>query len=185
MQQDRSSSSRELSARCGLPVIVRPAPDAARFSLRIDPKHLEATSMAFVLRLPAVISGMAASGGRTAICLGPDEWYLMSPLSEGEAIERGFGELYRTTVHSLVDIGHREIGIDIEGDGAALALRSAIAFDVEAMPVGSGCRTLFDTVQIILLREADSRFRVEVPRSFAEHVQHLLQVVSREIRLGI
>ena len=73
----------------------------------------------------------------------------------------------------------------MEGEAAALALRSAIAFDVEAMPVGSGCRTIFDKAQIVLIREDKNRFRIEVWRSFADHVWGLLQAVSREIALGI
>jgi sarcosine oxidase subunit gamma len=94
-----------------------------------------------------------------------------------------FGRLQ--TPHSLVDISHREVGILVEGEAALLALRSAIAFDVEAMPVGTGCRTVFDKAQIILIRETENRFRIEVWRSFADHVRHILHAVSREIALGI
>jgi sarcosine oxidase, subunit gamma len=166
-------------------LIVRAAADAARFNLRIDPKQLDAASKEYGLNLPRMIGGMMSSGARTAVCLGPDEWYLVAPLSEEESIERGFATLYATIIHSLVNVGHRETGIEISGAGAAFALQSAIAFDVEAMPVGSGCRTLIDKAQIILLREAANRFRIEVWHSFADHVWHLLQTISREIELGI
>lgn len=185
MHRSHSPSGRALRTPQVPPLNISHAADAARFSLRIDPKRLDSVSTAFGLSLPASSGGMVALGGRTAVCLGPDEWYLMAPPAEGEAIERSFGRLYATIAHSLVDVGHREVGIELEGARTALALQSAVAFDVESMPVGSGCRTLFDKVQIILLREAESRFRIEVWRSFADHVWHLLQAVSREIELDI
>ena len=120
-----------------------------------------------------------------AIRLGPDEWYLLAAPAEGEAIAARFAELYAATPHSLVDVSHREVGIEVEGSEALLALRSAIAFDIEAMPVGTGCRTLFDKAQIILIREAEDRFRIEVWRSFADHVWGILEAASREIELDL
>jgi sarcosine oxidase subunit gamma len=162
---------------------IRAAEDAARFSLRIDPSAAATAATAFGAPLPARIGRTAASGGRLALQLGPDEWQLIAPLSEADAIVELFGRLQ--TPHSLVDIGHREVGILVEGEAASLALRSAIAFDVEAMLVGTGCRTVFDKAQIILIRETENRFRIEVWRSFADHVWHILHAASREIALGI
>jgi sarcosine oxidase, subunit gamma len=162
---------------------IRAAEDVARFSLRIDPSAVSTASNAFDVPLPTRIGQTAGSQGRTALQLGPDEWQLLAPLSEADAIVEAFGRLQ--TPHSLVDIGHREVGILVEGEAASLALRSAIAFDVEAMPVGTGCRTIFDKAQIILIRETENRFRIEVWRSFADHVRHILHAVSREIALGI
>ena len=165
------------------PLDIRAAEDAARFNLRIDPSVASTAATAFGAPLPARIGQTATSGGRLALQLGPDEWQLLAPLSEGDAIVESFGQLQ--TPHSLVDISHREVGILVEGEAASLALRSAIAFDLEAMPVGTGCRTVFDKAQIILIRETENRFRIEVWRSFADHVWHILHAVSREIALGI
>lgn len=163
---------------------IREIPDAARFSLRIDPRALDDASKAYGVALPGTI-GMATSGARIAVCLGPDEWYLVAPPAEAEAIEDAFAALYATRIHSLVDIGHREVGIEVSGAAAPLALQAAIAFDVEAMPVGSGCRTIIDKVQIVLLREAADRFRIEVWNSYADHVWRLLRTVGREVDLGM
>jgi len=163
---------------------LRAAEDIARFSLRIDPSETAAAATAFGTPLPTRIGQLATTpGGRLALQLGPDEWQLLVPLSEGDAIVESFGRLQAP--HSLVDIGHREEGILVEGEAASLALRSAIAFDIEAMPVGTGCRTVFDKAQIILIRETENRFRIEVWRSFADHVWHILHAASREIALGI
>ena len=166
-------------------VRVAVAADTARFSLRIDPAQLAAASEAFGLVLPAKIGAASADRGKLAVCLGPDEWYLTAPHGEQDTVESRFAELYAKVLHSLVDIGHREVSIEIAGLKAMLALQSAIAFDITAMPVPSGRRTLFDKAQIVLVRQAEDVFRIEVWRSFSEHVLGLLQAASREIRLGI
>jgi sarcosine oxidase, subunit gamma len=162
---------------------IRAAEDAARFSLRIDPSAAATAATAFGAPLPARIGQTTTSGGRLALQIGPDEWQLIAPLSEADTMVESFGRLQ--TPHSLVDVGHREVGILVEGEAASLALSSAIAFDIEEMPVGTGCRTVFDKAQIILIRETENRFRIEVWRSFADHVRHILHAVSREIALDI
>ncbi|MGE4167622.1 MAG: sarcosine oxidase subunit gamma [Xanthobacteraceae bacterium] len=166
-------------------LVIHDAEDCARFNLRIAPENLGAASKACGCELQPTIGVIAMSGGRLALCLGPDEWQLYAPIAEGAAIEAAFAALYASCPHSLVDIGHREIGITVEGAAAVLALRSACAFDLEAMPSGTGVRTIFDKAQIILIRHDETRFRIEVWRSFADHVWGLLQAASREIALGI
>jgi sarcosine oxidase, subunit gamma len=166
-------------------VTIRPVEDCARFILRIAPQDLAAASNVWGADLPPTIGGLVSTSSRIAICIGPDEWYLISPLAEQDAIESAFAELYATTIHSLVDVGHREVGIAVEGPDAVLALQASIAFEIGAMPIGSGCRTIIDKAQIILLREGQDRFRVEVWHSFADHVWHLLAGVCQEIELGV
>lgn len=176
---------RQLSGPQNARVTVLPVEDCARFILRINPHDLPAASEIWGADLPASIGGQVSTSGRIATCIGPDEWYLIAPLADQESIEAGFAGLYVTIIHSLVYVGHREVGIAVEGPEAVLALQSCIAFDVGAMPVGTGCRTIIDKAQIILLRDAEDRFRIEVWHSFADHVWHLLAGISREIELGI
>ncbi|WAX96922.1 sarcosine oxidase [Aminobacter sp. NyZ550] len=176
---------REIAVRKVTPLNVRAVADGARFVLGIDPAQAAQAAKAFGSPLPGKIGDVTVSKGRLAVRLGPDEWHLVVPLTEQEAIETAFAKLYATVPHSLVDVSHREIGIEVEGVAAMLALRSAIAFDIEVMPVGTGCRTIFDKAQIILVREAEDRFRIEVWRSFADHVWGILDAASREIALGI
>jgi sarcosine oxidase subunit gamma len=185
MHEHHPLLGREIIVRKAMPLAINPAADCACFSLRIDPTELAAASKALGLKLPAKIGELAASGEQIALCLGPDEWYLILPLAARDAVERAFADLYAQVPHSLVDISHREVAIEIEGADAALVLQSAIPFDVEAMPAGSGCRTVFDKAQIVLVRKADNRFRIEVWRSFAGHVWGLLRAAAREIELGI
>lgn len=157
----------------------------AWFNLRVAEDGIALASKAFHCKLPTALGATAASGGRLALCLAPDEWQLLAPLSERDAIEARFAALYRDCPHSLVDVGHREVGISIEGTAAALALRSACPLDLCNMPVGTATRTIFDKAQIILIRQGQDSFRIEVWRSFADHVWGILQAAGREIALGI
>ena len=185
MDQHHPAAARAPASYGGGRLAIREIAEAARFSLRIDPRALGSASAAYGVALPAAIGGTASDGTRTAICLGPDEWHLIAAPGEADGIEAAFAALYGTTIHSLVDIGHREVGFEVSGADAVLALQSAVAFDVEAMPVGSGCRTIMDKAQIVLLREASDRFRIEVWTSYADHVRGLLQAVGREVDLGV
>jgi sarcosine oxidase subunit gamma len=185
MHEHHPPLGREIIAHKTMPLAIRTAPDCARFSLKVDAAELSAASKALGLKLPAKIGGLAASGVKIALCLGPDEWYLIAPLAARDAVERAFADLYGQMPHSLVDISHREVGIEVEGADAALVLQSAIPLDIEAMPVGSGCRTVFDKAQIVLVRNAIDSFRIDVWRSFADHVWGLLRAAAREIELGI
>jgi sarcosine oxidase subunit gamma len=185
MHEHHPLLGREIAIRTAMPLTIRPAAETARFSLRIDPSEIAQASKAFGLALPTGIGRVAVSRDKSAACLGPDEWYLKTPLPGQEAVETAFADHCATVAHSLVDVGHRDVAIEIEGAGAALALRSAIPFDLEAMPFPSGCRTIFDKTQIVLVREAEDRFRIEVWRSLADHVWAILRAASREIELDI
>jgi heterotetrameric sarcosine oxidase gamma subunit len=57
--------------------------------------------------------------------------------------------------------------------------------DLDALPVGAGVRTLLDSVQVVLLREGEDQFRLEVWRSFAPHLRALLDLGLREIEAGL
>lgn len=164
---------------------VRVAPDELRFSLRLDPAQAGEAGRILGLDLPARIGGLSRSNGTVVVKLGPDEWYLLAPPGRREAIEAASAASSETVPHSLVDVSDREVGIEMEGTAALLALQAAVPFDIEAMPLNSGCRTIFDRAQIVLLREDHERFRIEVWRSFAAHVWGLLQAVSHEIRHGL
>lgn len=185
LQEHHPLAGQEIAVeKTGL-LAIRGVPDTVRFSFRIDPTALDQASKAFGLMMPTKIGDMVTVDDKVALCIGPDEWHLLAPPDTQAEVESAFAKFYTDVPHSLVDISHREVGIEIEGSGAVQLLQSAIAFDIEAMPVGSGCRTIFDKAQIVLIREANDRFHIEVWRSFADHVWGLLQAASHEIELDI
>lgn len=163
---------------------IEVAADCARLSFRVDPGSREAAARLFGCELPGRIGGLSAAGARVAARLGPDEWLLMAPFAEGPTIAARFGSDLKEP-HSLVDVSHREVGIEVRGAAAALALAAGCALDLEARPSPSATRTLFDKAQVILLKWAPDHYRIEVWPSFADHVWLLLKAAAREIALDI
>ncbi len=157
---------------------LRPADDCARFSLRIAQAHLDKASEAFGFDIPNPIGAMSSSGETSALCLGPDEWLLLAPAGEAPEIAARFAAL--SVTHSLVDVGHRSVGIDVSGAAAALALAAGCPLDLEAMAAGGCTRTILDKAEVVLMKLERDRYRLEIARSFAEFVWIFLSHAGRE-----
>ncbi len=135
-------------------VSISAAEPMRRYSLRArDPAMLAAV---IARALPARIG--QTEGG--IACLGPDEFYARLPLDA--LLPDGVGQPV-----SIVDISARALGISLEGERAIDVLAAGCPLDLASWPVGRTSRTIFETVEIIVTREAEARWHVEVWRSFA------------------
>ena len=143
-------------------------PPLVRYSLRA--RDADLLDRIIGTSLPRAI-GAAKDG---IICLGPDEWLMRGPV--GTAVSGQPGEAV-----SVVDISERQVAIAVEGERAIEVLRGGSPLDLDNFPVGSGKRTIFEGVEIILIREDETRFVVEVWRSFAEFVWGVLTKSASEV----
>ena len=135
-------------------VMISPAPAATRWSLRA--KDSDALAGVIGRALPQKIGETLHGIAK----LGPDEWHALLP--EGEVLPSGEGRCL-----AIVDISSRAVGIRVEGAGAAELIMSGCALDLAHFEPGRATRTLFETVEIILRRESETRFQIDVWRSFA------------------
>lgn len=151
---------------------VTPAPDLARLSLRGAAAALGA---AFAIALPREPCRAVSAGGRTALWLGPDEWLLLASPGTLDPATPVPGA-------AVVDIGHRQVGLTLDGPGAVDALAAGCPLDLHpsAFPPGMCTRTVFGKAEIVLWRQDDARFHVETWRSFAGYVHGLLEAASRD-----
>ena len=140
----------------------------ARYSLRAR----DAALLGKVLggEVPTKIGTMAGD----IICLGPDEW-LLRRAPGGNAPQASVAPV------SVVDISERQIAISIDGPAAIDVMRAGSPLDIERFSIGSARRTIFETVEIVLIRESETRFVIECWRSFAEFVWTLLAKAAREV----
>jgi len=166
-------------------VSVAVLPPVARLNLRIAPANLAAASAAFDLPLPTKIGQGVVKNGHAAWCLGPDEWLLHAPEAEQAAIVADFAKARVTMPHSLTVISDREFTIAITGTRAQEFLTVACPLDLSRMAPGTAKRTLFDSAQVVLIRDAEDAFRIEVWRSFFPHVSELLVIAQREFACGL
>lgn len=110
-----------------------------------------------------------------AVCLGPDEWLLRAPI--GTKIPDGAGQPV-----AIVDISERAISLVLEGPRAIEVLCSGCPRDLARMAVGEGRRTVFEGVEIVLLRTAEQRWELDVWRSFAPWLHLALVTAASHLR---
>jgi sarcosine oxidase, subunit gamma len=135
-------------------VTISVAPPMARFSLRA--RQAQALETVLKVKLPKKIGGIEGA----IACLGPDEWLMRAAV--GTAIPEGAG-----LPIAITDVSERALCFIIEGPRSAEILMSGCPLDLDHFAVGRATRTIFETVEIILIRDAEVRFHVEVWRSFA------------------
>lgn len=153
----------------------------ARYSLRLRPEAAERIGATAHLALDRPINTCQIVGGVINARLGPDEWLLLGTKSNDDISETVTNAL-GGTVHSLVDISHRQLAVSVSGVNAREVLNSGCPLDLDdaAFPPGTAVRTLLGKAEIILLRDSVDSYRVECWRSFAPYLHELLRDAARE-----
>lgn len=160
---------------------------AARLSLRMAPTEAASRGIAAGLQLDLPINRCRLAGERLFARLGPDEWLVIAPEPEGEALRQAIADEFAGLFFALVDVGHRHAAIRVDGDHAADIINGGCPLDLDdaGFPAGSATRTLLGKAEIVLIRPGPARaYRVECGRSFAPYVHRLLSEVAREFDTG-
>jgi len=122
------------------------------------------------------------SGNRATLWLGPDEHLLWQASREIELPIDALEQALQSHPHSLVDISHRQMALELTGPYAATILAGACPLDLDpkSFPVGMCTRTVLAKADIILWRTAAEKFHVEIWRSFQNYAMALLQEIGLE-----
>ena len=168
-----------LPTRVGVVSVTETEP-MARFVYRGPP---DAISDAFGVALPTTPLRAERANDRAALWLGPDEWLLLSPVEDGRELFTAISIALGSVPASVVDVSHRQIGLDITGSSAAdlLAAGCPLDLDLSAFPVGMCTRTLLAKAEAMLWRCAPDDFHLEVQRSFAPYVAAVLNEAARDL----
>jgi sarcosine oxidase subunit gamma len=172
--------SQMIADMCG-PFTIELREPEARLNLRIAPVNREQASKIFGLDIPAKIQGLKQEGSRAALCLGPDEWLLFASENEKDELIADFEAFYASCPHSLTDISDRQVKISLKGKQASELLSIGCPRNLDQLPSGAGTRTLFDSVEVTLLRHGPDHFEMEVWRSFLPHIWALLHIGNQEL----
>jgi sarcosine oxidase subunit gamma len=123
-----------------------------------------------------------AQGERATLWLGPDEHMLWQAARDVAMPTEELEQALSPYPHSLVDVSHRQVALEISGPHAAIILAGAcpLDLDVREFPIHMCTRTVLAKSQIVLWRTAPEVFHVEVWRSFQSYVQDLLTEIARE-----
>ena len=137
-----------------------------RYSLRGEVAALQAFTS---VPLPSKIGDVSDHAAGLAVMLGPDEWLLIGAVtgdSAGQAV-------------SITEITERQIGITLEGPRAAEILMSGCPLDLERMAEGRGTRTIYETVEIVVMKRGAEQYHIEVWCSFAPWLWAAFVAVAR------
>lgn len=161
--------------------ILKTAP-LGRFSFRGRKAAQEAVGKALGFDLPQQPLTASEGTDKAALWLGPDEWLLLAPEDDADALQKALTEAIGDAPHALVDISHRQEALIVTGDKAEWLLNSGIPIDLDksAFPVGMVTRTLFHKAPVMLWRVGDDSFIVEAWGSFMDYLAGLLEEATRE-----
>jgi sarcosine oxidase subunit gamma len=165
----------------GARFVATPVGPTTRFVFRGREAAIAAATGAFGLALPRDACRSVEAGVRAALWLGPDEWLLLAPDGEGEAIAAAFREI--AAPHALVDVSHRNAAVILSGSDVTTVIAGGCPLDLHlsAFPIGMCTRTLLAKAEIVLWRRAVDRFHLECGRSFAPYVHGVLADAALEV----
>ena len=155
--------------------------------LRLQPDHtaLAAVSDALGCRLPIAPDTWTASGDQACLCLGPDEWLLLSADGRAGELETAIrAALDDDPWLSIVDVSHAYAGLILTGPAAREILARGCRLDLHprAFRPGQCARTFLAKARIILRCTNDDAFELWVANSFARYTAAWLMEAIRHHR---
>lgn len=162
---------------------LSPAPATARLILRGRAAELDAAEVALGFALPREACRSAGVSGRHALWLGPDEWLLLAPVADVEALTAMLEATTAQAPHALVDVSQRQIGLTLAGPDVEelLAAGCPLDLDLTVFPVGMCARTVLAKAEIVLWRTDEAIFHIEIWRSFSAYVRGILEAAGATV----
>ena len=161
---------------------LRTLPPATRFILQGGPAARAAAGEAFGVPLAESPCRANSVEGRAALWLSPDEQLLLGSAGDAQILAAGLEAALSGIAHSLVDVSHRQIALQVSGPHASAILNTGCPLDLDPteFPPGMCTRTLFGKADIVLWRTAVAEYQIEVWRSFAGYVSALLLEAAQD-----
>jgi sarcosine oxidase subunit gamma len=157
-------------------------PRAGRLILQGDAAARAAAEQVWGVSCSLPACRARTANGRSSLWLGPDEYLLLQASSEALPIE-SLEQALQPHAHSLVEVSHRQVSLQVRGPNAQTILASCCPLDLDqsAFPLDMCTRTVLAKAEIVLWRRAADCFHLEVWRSFLSYAQELLTDASLEL----
>ena len=168
-----------LSAATRGDIAMREVPFVAQVNVRADPNDtgiMKRLASTLGFALPLAPNTTTSQNDRRGLWLGPDEWLVLGPDGQQEALEQALRNGLNGTFGSIVDVSANRTLLEIRGPRAGELLARGIAIDLDARSFGPGrcAQTLLAKAQVILERRDESAFLIYSRTSFASYVAEWL-----------
>ena len=125
------------------------------------------------LALPSAANTTSLSTDRQLLWLGPDEWLLQCPIGQGATLEAALRQALAGQHMAIVNVGHGNTVLRVQGPGAADLLSRGCPLDFHASVFAAGHVAqshISRANATILCKQAGSHYEVTVRRSFADYL---------------
>jgi len=164
-----------LSAATRGDILLREVPYLAQINFRADPNDagiMQRLASTLGFALPAAPNTTASQNDRRALWLGPDEWMVVGPDGQQEALEQALRDGLNGALGSIVDVSANRTTLEVGGPKARELLEHSVPIDLDARSFGPDrcAQTLLARAQVIIERRGESAFYVYPRSSFASYV---------------
>ena len=165
-----------LSAASRGELSIRELSFVSQMNLRADPKDanvMQRLADALGFAVPAIPNTVAAKGDRRALWLGPDEWLLVGPGGQQEALAQTLRSGLNGALGSIVDVSANRTLLEIRGPKARDLLAHGVPIDLDPRSFGAGrcAQTMLAKAQVIVERPNEEQaFHLYVRSSFASYL---------------
>ncbi len=190
---------RAQASRGAAGVALAERPHRGMVNLRLDPSDeiaMNAFAEAFGFALPAQPNTSAGNGEASALWLGPDEWWIVTPGPGPEAGPELADKLRAALADrfaAVTEVGEGRTCIRIAGRKARALLQKGCPLDLHprAFAAGACAQTLLAKATVAIHLVADESvaegpaFEVYVLRSFAEYLWAWIEDAGREYGVAV
>ena len=138
-----------------------------------DARFMQAVLLHTGMHLPQRANTASIDPQRQLLWMGPDEWLLKVRDAQGDAIATALGAALQGVHSAVVDVGHGNTTLKLEGPAAADLLARGCPLDLHArvFPAGALAQThVAKASATVLCLAAGTHFELTVRRSFADYL---------------
>ncbi|HET8728937.1 MAG TPA: sarcosine oxidase subunit gamma family protein [Alphaproteobacteria bacterium] len=171
-------------------VTLAEIPHTAKLNLRGDPTDrgfMTAVGKALDMVLPTEPNTATASGGVTALWLGPDEWLLTAAPGEESALAAKLREALSGVHAAVIDVTENSTVLRLSGPRAGDVLAKGCPLDLHpsAFAPGRAAQSLIGPVDATIHQTAPGVYEIYVRRSFAEYLWRWLEDAGAEYGVAV
>lgn len=149
-------------------------PFVSQVNLRADPKDagvMQRLGTALGFGLPVTPNTVAARNDRRALWLGPDEWLIVGPDGQRDALEQALRGGLSGAFGSIADVSANRTLLEVRGPKARELLAHGVPIDLDSRSLGPGrcAQTLLAKAQVIIERVSEGAFYLYLRSSFASY----------------